>query len=115
MTRFLLVTLALVMLVPTLAYGRPASDFETVAFMTKDGIQVGQKIQIVAREFGDLTSCGETYTTVYRGLIPNEFGDAPKTIRIWGHNLLNGFYVVEKLWKGDGESDCAMVVRASSK
>jgi hypothetical protein len=115
MTRLLFVTLALVSLIPALAFARPAQDFATVAFMTKDGVQVGQKIRIVTSEFGDLVSCGETYNTVYRGQIPNEFGDQMKTVRIWGQNMLYGVYAVEKLWKGDGEADCAVLVRVSQK
>ena len=47
--------------------------------------------------------------------IANEFGQAPKMVRIWGRNLLNEVYMVEKLWKGDGESDCAILVRVSTK
>lgn len=114
MTRLLFITLALVMLVPTVAFGRPASDYETVAFITKDQVQAGLTIRVVAREFGDLASCGETYTTVFRGEIANEFGESPRMIRFWGHNLLNGIYKVEKLWKGDGESDCAVLVRVAT-
>lgn len=114
MTRLVLVSLAVLLLFPTLAFGRPATDFEAVAFLSKDAIQVGQKIQIIASEFGDLTACGESYTTVYRGAIAEEFGGARKIVQMWGSNL-KGLYTVEKLWTGEGEATCALLTRVSPK
>jgi hypothetical protein len=106
--------IALIALLPAIGASYPAPDAVNAVFLTSDGIQIGQKIQIMASEFGDMNACGVRYTSVYRGAIVDEFGGSRRMVRVWGNNL-SGLYRVEKIAKGEKDADCAVLVRVPIK